>query len=447
MPGWPVFCRPPRWTWGLGTTVVTSSRSRTPPMRTTPSSPALFLNAEECAPKAAQCATTVLGVYARHQLRLNPKADKSEFMIILRGPGAKRAAADIAFQDDSVVTAFLYEQEVKFRVVKEYQHMGSVLEAGRRMLPEIVHRGNSMNEHFGAAKSNVYHSRAMAVDGKAACANVFCCNRLLYNAGTWGGLLESELARLRSYYMPVVRAVGGCRHGKDDQHYTNMQALVAADMPEVSDRVSVARFRYVARFCKYAPPPLIRAAVLSRQDFRSWMHALLEDAPRLWYACVYLQSVYPDPTHDTAAFLRCYQARPDETQRDFVRAVKQFHQRFDAPAAAPLAPRDPSELFSCDHCGVQFDTKQKLLTHLAKRHSYMNPLRARLCTTYCAYCGYEFHSPKRILKHLKRWAMSTDCAKYYMGLEPLSEEEIRTFEGSFARTSAKLVPLPVCKRF
>ena len=105
--------------------------------------PGPFLDAEECAPKAAQCATTVLGVYARHQLRLNPKADKSEFMIILRGPGAKRAAADIAFQDDSVVTAFLYEQEVKFRVVKEYQHMGSVLEAGRRMLPEIIHRATA----------------------------------------------------------------------------------------------------------------------------------------------------------------------------------------------------------------------------------------------------------------------------------------------------------------
>ena len=100
----------------------------------------------------------------------------------------------------------------------------------------------------------------------------------------------------------------------------------------------------------------------------------------------------------------------------------------------------------CPECGDAFTTEQRLLTHRAKKHNYMIPMRAGIEAPLCQACGVNFHHPRRLLKHLKRYSMKNSCAEVYLKMKPLTEEQLRAVKKLYpAESDAKLVLKPPSK--
>ena len=97
---------------------------------------------------ARAIARIVVTVFTRRGLRINTKADKSEYMLRLVGRGSRQCLLDLTLDDTSVLAVVVDGVEYRIRVVAEYVHMGATLNTNSNMQAEATKRTLSMYNHF-----------------------------------------------------------------------------------------------------------------------------------------------------------------------------------------------------------------------------------------------------------------------------------------------------------
>ena len=257
------------------------------------------------------------------------------------------------------------------------------------MRPEIVQRVVRMNTHFRNCRTRVYAQRALSFDARISLAETYCFTRLFHNAGTWDALRDADLARARSGYMSVLRVIAGMVIYPGTVRRTDEQVLVHLQQLPCEVRLLMLRIKFLIRFVQHAPPPLVRVTLLAATADRSWLQTICIDVEQLRQRDTALNAFLDGGSCDPASLLPRIHHDPRRARRVLLHACR-YHP-IEKKCVATNAESEFS--LSCPDCDNAFPTLQQLLTHRAKRHGYINPMRARIDSSVCHCCNTDFITP------------------------------------------------------
>ena len=142
----------------------------------------------------------------------------------------------------------------------------------------------------------------------------------------------------------------------------------------------------------------------------SWISAVLGDlkaiadvTPKLGECVEYTFKEWVKMLRDETVMKRVMQQACDSETWNAISVCK-------APVVGTMERRLP-----CCECGKVFANMSALKSHMATRHSYVNPFRLRIDVPWCPCCLLHLHSLARILKHMKT---SEICGHNVMKYDP-----------------------------
>ena len=407
-------------------------------------------DAGEVVAKAKELGSIIVAVYSKYALQLNPKTDKTEFMMKLRGREAKNEMKKLILVDEAVIRVMAADKVLDIAVVGAYQHMGAMISSERIMRPEMSRRVAQMNAHFRPARAGLYAQPRLSHKAREQFAETYCFSRLLLHAGVWDDLRSSELKSLRGSYMKVQRALAGKQTTKDSREkWTDQQVLVDRQALSIEQRLAQLRVKFFGRFAAKATLPVVRLALLARDAPRSWLSSIIDVLHKAWLSSTTLESEFPDPRSSIeywyCKFKTDGKSVVNKCARLAVLALCPLKQKSAEEIERPIDGQAP-----CYVCNRVFDSRVAMLAHAKTKHGYRNPCQLRVCTTYCVCCGLEFHNRDRVLNHLRRNGGVNRCYVHYVDQVPelhpdeLAEieqaEQLRRKSGKRSRVKLLLPP-------
>mgnify|MGYP007048886522 CR=1 FL=1 len=168
----------------------------------------------------AMCRALVLvsDVFASRGYLLNIGPAKTAALMCLRGKGAKIAKRDIWHSHGGMWggnSALL--GHVTAPVVRNYVHLGSVIDATGAMMSEIRYRATSTTDTRRVLRTKVFGPSDMSDSTRMMFADSLVMSGRLYNAGAWPSPTQGE-ARHRARPHPRCRLVWALVIGFESLH-------------------------------------------------------------------------------------------------------------------------------------------------------------------------------------------------------------------------------------
>jgi len=167
----------------------------------------------------AMCRALVLvsDVFASRGHLLNIGPAKTAALMCLRGKGAKSAKRDIWHGHGGMLggnSALL--GHVTAPVVRNYVHLGSVIDATGAMMSEIRYRASSTTDTLRVLRTKVFGPSDMSDSTRMMFADSLVMSGRLYNAGAWSDLTLGENKHADGEVMKVYRAAARVRFEEAD---------------------------------------------------------------------------------------------------------------------------------------------------------------------------------------------------------------------------------------
>ena len=233
---------------------------------------------------------------------MNFKTGKSECVLALRGPHAKRAALDL-FNDGSMIRVRTSsEQPIQLRSVMQYKHMGSIF-TGVGCSAEVQHRVHNATIAHKALRKYALRHPSLSTDTKCSLVSSLVLSRLFYNACLWGRLINSDLRRIRGLYMRIYREIHGMTNYEAERHTSDLAVLDHAQIFEVSDYVSILRLKYLRRLLNSDQHVLHGLVACASIREGSWLHSVCGDFARMKTVAYSAFAELPDPHVDVGPWL------------------------------------------------------------------------------------------------------------------------------------------------
>lgn len=225
----------------------------------------------------ALLASTVYHVFARFSLRVNFSKSKKEAIANFVGKGAKAVRTKLCVDLKGEIR---FESEVEpLRVVQDYKHLGSYINASGGEAKEILHRRGSAGSARSTLSRRVFSLRKIRDVTNISLAMSLMLTRLLYNAQTWNPLKSMQNAKLSHEWLKAIRSISGDKcHAQTEQFVSDAAVLAKMRVPSVPLLMRQARLRYVARLLSGRSPKLLLALCQEAVRLKlPWAQQLFED--------------------------------------------------------------------------------------------------------------------------------------------------------------------------
>ena len=332
------------------------------------------------------------------RLEINWKPGKTECLLGYRGRrSSARLDARRIGAHGSLAVRVPGEAGMVVSVVDSYKHLGVIVQANGGDLLDGQARFKSAMGAYTPLAMRIFASRVISPAIKFILMWSLVMSRLLFNAH-----VRTPTARLIKllngvYMRPIRRIVDVVRHGHS---VSDLEARTMARAPSIDCVLVRARLRYFARLMTHRHPSVLAVVFAAHGDQRSpWLRLVIDDM-KLLRARVSLCSRLPDPSLDSAPWIKMM--RDDPAGWSNAIGCMHFSQsvcdaRVDRPAhveALVLACK-------CDRCEAAFPTQRALMSHMRAKHK----VRARQrfyagADAVCVACGTAFHTRLRLLAHL-----------------------------------------------
>lgn len=167
-------------------------------------------SAADLVPALKRIVAIVFQECRRHALVPNLKKGKTELMAIPKGPGCRAIRAELFNVEEPYMDIQDVPEELaKIRLIASYKHLGSRINIGQRLMQEIKCRMGYAGSVFRKYRRQLFQNRKLSLQRRTFLFRSMAMAVFMYNVGTWGSLLRSELRyfekRLYSLYRGLVR--------------------------------------------------------------------------------------------------------------------------------------------------------------------------------------------------------------------------------------------------
>ena len=240
------------------------------------------------------------------------------------------------------------------RLVRAYKHMGTTSVGLVCNNHESKVRSAIMHTELRKSRATIYNNNLLERKVRFGFVESLLYSRLLFHCWLWRQMNVKSFARIRCAYMSPLRSVCNMHNRTDrPERFSNIQVLVDCQFVSASDRLRIARLRYLKRFLHKARQQLVRMALYEINDASSWNGLVIDDLD--WLRQHVSMSEFPNPKSDPALALVAVKEYPSwkgvlgRAQRAMLEQVPNF------PEAT--APQDGANEFSCNLCTAVFPTK------------------------------------------------------------------------------------------
>ena len=328
------------------------------------------------------------------------------------------------------------DQAVDVGIVKQYKHLGGIIEENGSMFPEVRNRCKSAMNSL-APLGALLGSRHVSLRPRVNLTHSLIVSKLLYNSQTWENLEKRQKQSLNTMYMRAWRRVA------NDPRYrrTKFTDVAVRQMLQVASLDCALRRRrllYFSRLTRVALEPL--HAVLQQRtpagELLLWVKLFFQDLDVLRAHLPGKLAEMPSPWWVLA---RTYPGEWKSLVKSHFAVYDDTHYQPDAQG--PRGKRhhaDPCATvkFECAVCKVSFETHRQLSTHMWSKHRMKSSVRRMVGDiSRCPVCGVEFGCLARLAKHLlerrvRSAARGKSCQEEFLALElpRVSDEVYRQLE-------------------
>ena len=346
---------------------------------------------------AAECMIKILGeIFNMCNLHVNFAPGKTEAIAAFRGDGACGVREKRWRQEDGSLAIPLNELGFPgetLRLVREYRHLGTYVDASGVAPKNSVERAKSARAAYAPISMKVFGSDMIGPQHKWLFMTSLINSRLTFNAHV-ACVKPKPLAALNGVYMRVLRRIGNePRHGRCDHTDVEIREMMGA--PSMDAMLVVARLKYARRLLTKAPPAL--PALLGSKWLGKrmpWTTQLVDDlhmARKLIPRCAGLG----DPSESTEAWVSWIKGPHMENDLRAIRFCESLLDRAVQPDTACISKRFPSA-----DCGDAFSTAKALASHRRCKHGVRSQWRYFIRSSTCPSCQRDFKLRVRCLNHL-----------------------------------------------
>ena len=389
--------------------------------------------------------TIAIDVAATFGLALNLGRDKTNVVLVPRGPGSfdfKRQLASTDCPHLSVATRSLGNVDVQ--IVRDYVHLGTLFD-GTSCHAEIQRRFLLTAPLVKHLRRSVFGARSLAISLRSMLLQSYVLSRFMFGSSTWHFQSKKDyqawfgnLVKLFSVLLPKgVRGPG----------FQSLDLLSHARQLHPALLLAKHRLSLLQRMFDHDHASLwsiLQASHIWCQQTLGDLRCLAFWVPEFpgWNLSSSLESTLaaladtarPLPTLIKAAEKRffCYLDLRHSSQsfRDtFFGLVQQGGatlQHQEDPPTAPLTHQ-------CTLCDQQFASFHGLTSHLHKWHGIKNLARRFAISSTCRSCLMKYDNRENLVHHLKH--LQTGCLiTLIQTVAPLSPLEVQALDSEFAQS-------------
>ena len=333
------------------------------------------------------------------KFRVNLGAGKTEALLDIRGPQAKRIRGEMLLGQSTVVLA----PDLILRVAPEYRYLGVVQtphDTGRRDMELCARRACSAWAHgrnLLAGSCLPWALKTAWLSGRVLpAAYATLATSLAVSARAW--------SPLTGFFERAARTlVGSWRFG----HFLTgplMGAVLGLATPEHA--AIVARVRLVTQLVTAGPHDLLEVFEAAWNRATPWCELLADGLRSL--------SVALPPIRDLPVTSLAYVRLAVKPIRKLCRRISRWGSQMQAVWDLwqdVVLPRHKAVLgtptaLHCPLCQQSLPSRHSLAAHMHRKHSVVNVMTRYTAGTICLWCHTEHHSTDRLKYHLSR---STTC--------------------------------------
>ena len=371
----------------------------------------------------AQACSIIHDVFAKFDLPLNFKPGKSEIVFNFVKLKSRQAKAQFFIHEDGLL---LHEHRGRMLPVHSsdaYTHLGAYISANLSMMPEVIHRVNTMWIMMAEFRRCFYRNACYSPESKLATLHTLLYSRLFYNAAVWMKLNTGCFRKLNGAYLRCIHAVAGTKRQDYDDPTINQQALASTRQVPLAEHLRVLRLQFILRLMTHAPDILLLMLDVSP----SWKSIIIDDLTWMQTNTNKLGDM-PVPSDSLAAWLRLAKEHKSQWEKLCILVRDKF-----IPDPSPSSPEsgpvdEPPCTFGCYECGAHFAKFRGLRMHARVVHKVRTPHLAAVHDTFCLACLKQHHSTDRLLQHLKS---SPSCFELVsLNVPPMDAIDIQSLRDS-----------------
>ena len=383
--------------------------------------------AEKLEEKTKQILQTVHDECMQHAMRPSLQPGKPDILWNFAGPGTQHYKRQ---QEEN-------GKQIKFQtrdygvkevdITQDARYLGAVIDARRRLLPEIINMTAAAYSNVRALRKPVLANPGIQMEQRRWIMQALAISKATFSCGSWPKLTHQEQKSWETRIMRIYRLLE--TPAKEGKERSNLYFLATYALPDPNDLISFQRIRLLASIARWADDEYLATirTLATYEDEQTWTSQVLLDYNRIGgRAATFEEMLMGHRTDDgqkrVQNLIKAYMKKEKHINKQKLQI--RIAQKVQQDGGEKDDPHRLEDTYKCEQCEKSFATKTALGVHCRVLHDKFSEASYYTPGSTCPACGREFHTRKRAIQHVQYGTMN--CLQWLRErCEPLSSEQVR----------------------
>ena len=132
---------------------------------------------------------------------------------------------------EAILSEFPEPSASQLIVVRQYKHVGSMIDSDGSTMCDAVHRASSASSAYAPISDRIFASTAIPQQLEMQFSQSLICSRLFYNTHLWNATNPASIRMLNKPYMIAARRIAGDSRFSKVVEFNDLEIRVKAQPP------------------------------------------------------------------------------------------------------------------------------------------------------------------------------------------------------------------------